>query len=95
MDSQISTVLDKLTGISIAAQELCRYITRYRNFRQALLAWETPWITALLIVEYHQCLTETAQRNVNILRWIKGHGNYNGNPIADILVKKFASFLQH
>lgn len=64
----------------------------YKGYRQASLALERPQITARLIPECQQTLTEAAGRNEAKVSWIKGHGNSQENRIAYRLDRKAPSF---
>lgn len=74
------TVAKELSNRDTTGWNLLNYTDCWQHY---LLALDRPRITLRLKLESHQSLTEVAQGNVFNLSWIKVHGNYGGNRIAN------------
>jgi ribonuclease HI len=96
MGKHANVVQTELNGIYIAAKEISsknisgKNICIYTDSRQALLALERPRITQGSVLECHEALVKASDNNTVKLKWIKGHGKYRGNHIADTLAKRAA-----
>jgi ribonuclease HI len=96
MGKYANVVQTELNGIYIAAKEISgkniseKNICIYTDSRQALLALERPRITQGSVLECHEALVNASGNNMVTLKWIKGHGKYKGNHIADKLARRAA-----